>query len=163
VLVGLVNQRHRLVVAIVNLGTENRREIGFPRFIRDDPIDRAIGIFNSQLRFERGRCIAVVVSLSEPQQRGCVPAWGEISRDSTRTPWSSRWPNMSCGRFCRVCFGLLPDAHFLRSFWGPQHRPNAFDMDFGFFCALSVRIFAFLTNLGLGHVVQQVLTFFEHP
>jgi hypothetical protein len=46
---------------------------------------------------------------------------------------------------------------------GYQHLSNAFNMDFGFFCALGVRVFPLWVTFPLGHVIQQFLAFFEHP
>jgi hypothetical protein len=52
---------------------------------------------------------------------------------------------------------------FRRTFRGKQHLSNAFNMDFSFFCALGVRVFPLPATLPLGHVIQKVLAFFEHP
>src|SRR5579862_5789045 len=67
--------------AIVNFTLEDRRNAGLPGVVRRNPLNGTIDMFDSQLRFQRRRSVAVIEWLLQPLQRGCVPSWGQERAD----------------------------------------------------------------------------------
>ena len=56
-------------LTVVNLGRKNRRHVCFPGIIGSDPVEGTIGMFDAELRANRGLSVAVIVALLTPPPR----------------------------------------------------------------------------------------------
>ena len=97
--------------AVVDLGFQDRRDVSLPALVGRNPVDGAVGIFDAQLRLERGRRVAVVIRLLQPLQRRGVPSRRKIRADRVA----------SCLEIGGDVVGLIGDA---AAIVGPARRKN---------------------------------------
>src|SRR5712671_2559127 len=68
-------------LTVVNFGAENRRDVRLPLLISHNCVSGSVLVVDPQLRTQRWRSLAIVISLPKPLERSRIPPRGEHRRD----------------------------------------------------------------------------------
>src|SRR6267154_1176508 len=98
-------------LTVVNFGAENRRDVRLPLLVSHNCVSGSVLVVDPQLRTQRWRSLAIVVSLPKPLQRSRIPPRGEHRTDCIFAFFDI------CSHIVRLIYNALPKIR-------PSRRQN---------------------------------------